>query len=85
MKYLNKIAALSTFFILTIGHVFSQDITVRDSKTSASLPNVYIYNDSKTKSIITNDQGKASLSSFSSTEIVYFQLLGYSLFRITTL
>jgi len=82
MKYLNKIAALSTFFILTIGHVFSQDITVRDSKTSASLPNVYIYNDSKTKSIITNDQGKASLSSFSSTEIVYFQLLGYSLLEL---
>jgi len=82
MKYLNKIAALSVCFILTIGHVFSQEITVRDSKTSASLPSVYVYNKSKTKSIITNDQGQASLSNFSSDEIIYFQLLGYKLLEL---
>ena len=82
MKYLNKIAALSLFFILMIEPVFSQEITVRDSKTAASLPNVYIYNESKTKSIITNDDGQASLSNFSSDEIVYFQLLGYKLLEL---
>ena len=82
MKYLNKIAALSLFFILMIESVFSQEITVRDSKTAASLPNVYIYNESKTKSIITNDDGQASLSNFSSDEIVYFQLLGYKLLEL---
>ena len=82
MKYLNKIAALSLFFILMTEPVFSQEITVRDSKTAASLPNVYIYNESKTKSIITNDDGQASLSNFSSDEIVYFQLLGYKLLEL---
>ncbi len=82
MKYLNKIVALSICFVFTIGHVFCQEITVRDSNTSSSLPNVYIYNKAKTKSIITNNEGQASLSNFSSDEILYFQLLGYKLLEI---
>ena len=82
MKYLNKLATVLLFFIFTIGPLVSQEITVRDSKTSAPLTNVYIYNDAKTKSIITNDEGKAFLSSFSSNEIVYFQLLGYKLLEL---
>ena len=82
MKYLNKIVNLALCFILSLAHGFSQEITVRDSKTSASLSNVYIYNKSKTKSIITNDEGQASLSNFSPDEIVYFQLLGYKLLEI---
>ena len=82
MKYLNKITTLSLFFILISGNVFSQEITARDSKTSVLLPNVYIYNEAKTKSIITNDEGQASLSNFSSDEIVYFQLLGYKLLEL---
>ena len=82
MKYLNKITTLGLCFILALGNAFSQEITVRDSKTSSPLPNVYIYNESKTKSIITNDQGQASLSNFSSDEKVYFQLLGYTLLEL---
>ncbi len=66
MKYLNKITSLSLFFILATVHVYSQEITVRDSKTLSALPSVYIYNKSKTNSIITNDKGQASLSNFSS-------------------
>jgi len=82
MKYLNKITTLGLCFILALGNGFSQEITVRDSKTSSPLSNVYIYNESKTKSIITNDQGQASLSNFSSDEKVYFQLLGYTLLEL---
>ncbi len=82
MKYLNKITTLGLCFILALGNAFSQEITVRDSKTSSPLSNVYIYNESKTKSIITNDQGQASLSNFSSDEKVYFQLLGYTLLEL---
>ena len=82
MKYLNKITTLGLCFILALGNAFSQEITVRDSKTSSPLSNVYIYNESKTKSIITNDQGQASLSTFSSDEKVYFQLLGYALLEL---
>ena len=82
MKYLNKITTLSLFFILITGNIFSQEITVRDFKTSVVLPNVYIYNEAKTKSIITNDEGQASLSNFSADEIVYFQLLGYKLLEL---
>ena len=79
MKYLNKIFRLSCCFIVAIGYVFSQEITVRDSKTSVSLSNVYIYNEAKTKSIITDSEGRASLSNFSTNEKIYFQLLGYQL------
>ena len=79
MKYLNKIFRLLCCFIVAIGYVFSQEITVRDSKTSVSLSDVYIYNEAKTKSIITDSEGRASLSNFSTNEKVYFQLLGYQL------
>ena len=79
MRYLNKIFRLSFCFIVSIGYVFSQEITVRDSKTSVSLSNVYIYNEAKTKSIITDSEGRALLSNFSTNEKVYFQLLGYQL------
>ena len=79
MRYLNKIFRLSFCFIVAIGYVFSQEITVRDSKTSVSLSNVYIYNEAKTKSIITDSEGRALLSNFSTNEKVYFQLLGYKL------
>ena len=79
MRCLNKIFRLSFCFIVAIGYVFSQEITVRDSKTSVSLSNVYIYNEAKTKSIITDSEGRASLSNFSTNEKVYFQLLGYQL------
>jgi len=79
MKCLNKIFRLSFCFIVAIGYVFSQEITVRDSKTSVSLSNVYIYNEAKTKSIITDREGRALLSNFSANEKVYFQLLGYQL------
>ena len=43
MKYLNKITTLGLCFILALGNAFSQEITVRDSKTSSPLSNVYIY------------------------------------------
>ncbi len=68
MRYLNKIFRLSFCFIVAIGYVFSQEITVRDSRTSVSLSNVYIYNEAKTKSIITDSEGRALLSNFSTNE-----------------
>ena len=84
-KYLNKLLLLKgiiipLFFFSTVS--FAQQITVKDEITNENLPDVVIFNENKSKSIITDLDGVVDLSLFSSDENVYFQLLGYSTLKI---
>ena len=84
-KYLNKLLLLKgiiipLFFFSTVS--FAQQITVKDEVTNENLPDVVIFNENKSKSIITDLDGVVDLSLFSSDENVYFQLLGYSTLKI---
>ena len=79
-KYLNKLLLLKgiiilLFFFSTLS--FAQQITVKDEITNENLPDVVIFNENKSQSIITDLDGVVDLSSFSSDENIYFQLLGY--------
>ncbi|QRM88541.1 TonB-dependent receptor [Lacinutrix sp. WUR7] len=60
----------------------AQQITVINKETGETLPSVAIYNQSKTKSTITNLDGKASLDAFKASDILYFQHLSYNVFSI---
>ena len=84
-KYLNKLFLLKRiiiplFFFSTLS--FAQQITVKDEITDENLPDVVIFNENKSQSIITNLDGEVDLSLFSSDEKIYFQLLGYSTLEI---
>ena len=84
-KYLNKLLLLKgiiipLFFFSTLS--FAQQITVKDEITNENLPDVVIFNENKSQSIITDLDGVVDLSLFSSDENIYFQLLGYSTLKI---
>ena len=81
-RFLNKLYKpeyLWILFFLVLSESYSQQISVQDETTSERLPDVVIYNEDKSKSIITNTNGSVDLGIFSDDEKIYFQLLGYSL------
>ncbi|MDB2365977.1 TonB-dependent receptor [Flavobacteriaceae bacterium] len=55
---------------------------MKDENTNENLPDVVIFNESKSQSIITDLDGVVDLSLFSSDENIFFQLLGYSTLEI---
>ena len=84
-KSLNKLFLLNRliiplFFFSTLS--FGQQITVKDENTNENLPDVVIFNENKSQSIITDLDGVVDLSLFSSDENIFFQLLGYSTLEI---
>ncbi|MDC6465946.1 TonB-dependent receptor [Flavobacteriaceae bacterium] len=76
---LNRLVIL-LFFFSTLS--FGQQITVKDENTNENLPDVVIFNENKSQSIITDLDGIVDLSLFSSDENIFFQLLGYSTLEI---
>ena len=84
-KSLNKLLLLKRliiplFFFSSLS--VAQQITVKDEITNENLPDVVIFNETKSQSIITDLDGTVDLSLFSSDEKIYFQLLGYSTLEI---
>ncbi|MDA9211872.1 TonB-dependent receptor [Flavobacteriaceae bacterium] len=55
---------------------------MKDENTNENLPDVVIFNENKSQSIITDLDGIVDLSLFSSDENIFFQLLGYSTLEI---
>ena len=81
-KFLNKLSnpiSLRILFFLILSQSHSQQISVQDETTNENLPDVVIYNEDKSKSIITNTNGFVDLDIFSDNEKIFFQLLGYAL------
>ena len=75
MKFLSK---LSLFFLLISPFcLLAQDILVIDAASSRPIEGAALYNHNKTKSILTDENGKASLSVFSEYELFYIQYYGY--------
>ena len=86
LKFLNRLyntENLWVLFFFVLNQSYSQQVSVQDENTSESLPDVVIYNEDKSKSIITNSNGSVDLGIFSNDEKIYFQLLGYSLLEIS--
>ncbi len=84
-KSLNKLFLLNRLIILLVFFStlsFGQQITVKDENTNENLPDVVIFNENKSQSIITDLDGIVDLSLFSSDENIFFQLLGYSTLEI---
>lgn len=77
MRLLFNLAVI-LFFIGTN----AQEIIVLDQETSTPLSNVVIYNPEKTKSILTNFDGKANISKFSLDEVLIFKHISHQELRI---
>tara|TARA_B100000575_G_scaffold146900_1_gene117287 strand:- start:48479 stop:50977 length:2499 start_codon:yes stop_codon:yes gene_type:complete len=84
LKFLDKLTfkfslAIVTFFFFNLSN--AQKVFVKDNNTDENLPDVIIFNENKSKSIITDIDGAVDLELFSDNERIYFQLLGYSTFE----
>ena len=64
---------ISVFFVLILQSIHSQNITVLEAETELPVSGVSIYNFKKTKSVVTDNNGKASLDRFALDEMLYFQ------------
>ena len=78
--YLNNAMNKFLFFIILslisfLG--FSQEVVIKDGIDRQPLPNVAVYNQDKSKSNISDINGKVNLSIFSTDEIIFFTHLGY--------
>lgn len=70
-----KLNYLIFLFLLATSFIKAQQVKVLNSVTETPIFGVVIYNVNKTKSVITNLEGEATLDKFSSNDILYFQHL----------
>jgi len=77
MKYLMMSNKITILFILFVGLIQAQEITVIDALNSKPIPNVSLYNQSKDRNTTTDKNGKCSISFFSDNEKISFQFMGY--------
>ncbi|CAM1341777.1 TonB-dependent receptor [Tenacibaculum amylolyticum] len=68
-------------FLCISSSLFSQQITVYDGETGKVIDAVALYNEAKTISAITNEDGKVDISEFPN-EIIYFSHVSYAQFAI---
>lgn len=73
----------SFIFLLCAANSWAQKITVIDKESRQPVFNVAIFNKDKSKSTLTNFDGKADLSVFSSSEILFFRHVSHLEFHTT--
>ena len=64
---------LSICLFLLIQEVCAQTVTVLEEGTNDPIPGIALYNLNKSKSVVTDFNGQASLASFDTNETIYFQ------------
>jgi len=69
----------SFFFLLVSIYAQSQNVKVLNKVTKEPIFGVAVYNVDKTKSVVTNFRGEASLDIFTNTETIYFKHLSHVL------
>jgi len=70
------------FLQLPVSGLFAQKLLVQDEQTRLPVARVLIYNTSKTASTVTNPEGKATVSMFSTSDTLVFQHPAYELLKI---
>ena len=71
------------FVVLGIQHVTAQVVEVKDSEHNGAVPHVAVFNKNKTKAVITDNSGKASLDIFGIKDTIYLQHPSYQLAAFT--
>lgn len=74
---------LSIIFLLFTVNTWAQNITVVDKESGQPVFNVAIFNKDKSKNALTNFDGKANLSAFSSDEILFFRHVSHVEYHTT--
>lgn len=72
---------IAIFFLLTVSSIFSQNLILIDAETGKTIEGVAVFNKDKTKSAISNSDGKVSVFNFKSNEIISFSHVVYTDFE----
>ncbi|NKI31445.1 TonB-dependent receptor [Croceivirga thetidis] len=74
-----------TFFLLSLISMtaIAQQITVLDADSGSPISNVALFNKTKSKTVITNFDGKTSLLIFDDNERIYFRHINYGEYQTT--
>lgn len=85
MQFLNSMRNIGfvLFFLITSLNVSAQEITVLDADTGSPVANIAIYNKDRSKSAISNLNGKADLDIFTHNERITFRHISYEEFSST--
>nr|WP_299072124.1 TonB-dependent receptor [uncultured Allomuricauda sp.] len=85
MQYLSSMRniGLILFFLLFSLTVFAQEITVLDADTGSPVANVALYNNDKSKTGVSDFNGKSDLAVFSKNEKIIFKHISYEVFTTT--
>jgi hemoglobin/transferrin/lactoferrin receptor protein len=67
---------------LPVSGLFAQKLLVQDAQTQLPVARVLIYNTTKTASTVTNQEGEATFSMFSSSDTLIFQHPAYELLKV---
>jgi len=67
---------------LPVSDLFAQSLQVLDDQTRLPVSSVLIFNNTKTVSALTNEEGEANISDFSVSDILIFQHPAYELLKI---
>jgi len=68
-----KHTILSIFLFFFLGVSFGQTVTVLEQSTNEPLPGIVLHNFIKSKSVVTDINGKVKIDQFNDKEIIYFQ------------
>ncbi|MDT7829067.1 TonB-dependent receptor [Pricia sp. S334] len=71
------------FSLVFIQVLSAQQITVMDEEDQQPIANVAVYNTARSKTVLTNSNGRCDLSSFDGKERITFKRLGYTPWRTT--
>lgn len=74
---------ISLYLLLFVSLAFSQEITILNNITYQPIPEVAVFNASKSKSVITDLNGNANLNTFEDAEEIYFRHISYLVFKTT--
>ena len=72
---------ITVFFLLIIGSVFSQNLTVIDAGTGKPIEGVAVFNENKTKSAISNVDGQVNITEFENNEVLILSHVVYAEFQ----
>jgi hemoglobin/transferrin/lactoferrin receptor protein len=78
---MHKITCLFALFI--VQWIWAQEITIRDRDTGEPLMNVAVFNEDRSRTSISNFNGKCELDGFDLNERITFRHLSYQALRIT--
>ncbi|WP_245812801.1 TonB-dependent receptor [Flagellimonas flava] len=78
-----RISGCILFFFLATLNVFAQEITVLDAESGNPIANIAIFNRDKSKSTVSNLNGKADLEVFSKNERIILRHLSYDEYTTT--